>query len=106
MIQRFGISNPSPQFIERVSTAYSTGSYAGSNGQQYGSGKYGDMGALVSAIILDDESRKVALDADQSHGHLREPLVKLIHTFRSMGLSFNQPLFLPSLIDQQGMIGE
>lgn len=104
MIQRFGISNPSPSFIERVSTAYSTGSY-GSHGQ-FGSGKYGDMGALVSAIILDDESRQVVLDADQSHGQLREPLIKLVSFFRSMGLSFDQPLFLPSLIGQQDMIGE
>lgn len=36
MIQRFGFSNPTPDFIRRVATAYSTGSFG-----QYGSGKYG-----------------------------------------------------------------
>lgn len=101
MIQRFGISNPSPSFIERVSTAYSTGTYGG-----FGSARYGDMGALVAAILLNDEARQVVLDADQSHGHLREPLIKLTSFFRSMGLSFNQPLMLPSLIGQEDMIGE
>ena len=48
LIQRFGISNPSPRFIERVATAYSTGLYG-----QIGSGKYGDLGALAAAILLD-----------------------------------------------------
>ena len=41
MIQRFGISNPSPGFIERVAIAYATGSY-----KNIGSGNYGDMSAL------------------------------------------------------------
>ena len=81
IIQRFGISNPSPGFIERVATAYITGAY-----EQIGSGQYGDLGAMVAAILLDDESRAVVLDADQSHGHLREPLVKVLSFFRSMGL--------------------
>lgn len=54
IIQRFGISNPSPQFIHRVATAYSTGLYDG----QFGSGEYGDLGAMAAAILLDDESRQ------------------------------------------------
>ena len=79
MIQRFGISNPSPAFIERVATSYTLGSY--DNGR-FGSGKYGDLGAMTAAILLDDETRQVVLDADPAHGHLREPLVKLLSFFR------------------------
>ena len=41
IIQRFGISNPSPGFIERVATAYVNGSYNG-----IGSGNYGDLAAM------------------------------------------------------------
>ena len=77
LLQRFGLSNPSPGLIERVATAYSTGSYG-----QIGSGLYGDLRALVAAILLDDESRQVALDADPTHGSLREPLVKVMSLFR------------------------
>ena len=77
VIQRFGISNPSPGFIERVATAYKMGSYG-----QVGSGKYGDLGAMVAAILLDEESRAAVLDADQSHGALREPLIKVLAFFR------------------------
>jgi hypothetical protein len=101
LIQRFGISNPSPRFIERVATAYSTGSYG-----QIGTGEYGDLGALVAAILLDDESRQVVLDADPIFGQLREPLVKVIAFFRSMGLQYNLPLHMPTLLDTESLIGQ
>ena len=45
IIQRLGISNPSPGFVERVATAYSTGSYG-----QFGSGNYG--GEFYSSCIM------------------------------------------------------
>lgn len=60
MIQRFGISNPSPEFIMRVSETYKAGSF-----NEFGSGAYGDLGAMVAAILLDSESRTVVLDQDQ-----------------------------------------
>ena len=41
MIQRFGISNPSPGFIKRVATAYVNGSY-----NDIGSGNYGNLAAM------------------------------------------------------------
>lgn len=61
MIQRFGISNPSPGFVARVSEAYKSGSYQG----MFGAGQYGDLAAMVAAILLDPESRAAVLDADQ-----------------------------------------
>ena len=69
-----------------MATAYKTGTFG-----QFGSGKYGDLGAMVAAILLDNESRSVVLDTDQTHGHLREPLVKVISAFRSMGLQYEMP---------------
>lgn len=101
ILQRFGLSNPSPGLVERVALAYSEGSYNG-----IGSGTYGDLGALIAAAVLDDESRKVILDSDPSHGHVREPLVKLISFFRSMGISFDMPLRIPSLLSLEGDIGQ
>lgn len=41
IIQRFGVSNPSPGYIQRVATAYATGSY-----KNIGSGQYGDLSAM------------------------------------------------------------
>ena len=101
-LQRFGISNPSPVYVQRVSTAFKMGSY-----EQFGSGKYGDLGAMVAAILLDDESRQVVLDADQSHGHLREPLIKVFGLLRAMKAGRWAPLSVPLMqgsIDR--MIGQ
>ncbi|KAL7541680.1 LOW QUALITY PROTEIN: hypothetical protein ACHAXR_011131 [Thalassiosira sp. AJA248-18] len=103
LIQRFGISNPSPGFIERVATAYKAGSY--DNGR-FGSGEYGDLGALVAAILLDSETRAVVLDADPVTGHVREPLVKVISFFRAQGVNFKAPLHMPTLMSLESRIGQ
>jgi hypothetical protein len=48
IIQRFGISNPSPRFVKSVAEAYKTGSYLGAvSGRTFGSSSYGDLGAMV-----------------------------------------------------------
>ncbi|KAL7541246.1 hypothetical protein ACHAXR_012136 [Thalassiosira sp. AJA248-18] len=99
--QRFGISNPSPAFIERAVVAYTAGAYKG-----IGSNKYGDLGALISAILLDDEARSIVLDQDQTHGQLKEPLLKVMSFFRSMGISFNSPLRIPTLLSLYSDIGQ
>jgi uncharacterized protein (DUF1800 family)/uncharacterized protein (DUF1501 family) len=87
IIQRFGISNPSPGYIERVATSYINGEYNG-----IGSGSYGDLGAMVAAVLLDKEARATTLDADPSHGQLREPLIKLTSFLRSMEAHYDSPL--------------
>ena len=46
------------------------------NGKVY-SGKYGDLGATVAAILLEPEARSVMLDYDPTFGRLREPLLKV-----------------------------
>ena len=83
LIQRFGISNPSPHYIKAVATAFQTGLYE-SQSIQFGDEKYGDMKATVAAILLHQEARSVVLDADPSYGSLREPLLKLVHLMRSL----------------------
>jgi hypothetical protein len=45
MIQRFGISNPSPGFIKRVVDAYRSGRYT-AGAKQIGDGTYGSMASL------------------------------------------------------------
>lgn len=79
LIQRFVTSNPSGGYIERVSRAFQSGRYA-----SFGTGLYGDLAATMSAILLDREARSVVLDTDPTQGQLREPLIKMIHVFRSM----------------------
>jgi len=71
LIQRFGISNPSPRYVETVATAFKNGSYS-SGGVSFGSSNYGDLGAAAAAIVLDRESTSEILDADPTGGSLRE----------------------------------
>ena len=80
MILRFTTSNPSPRYLQVAAEAFKTGEY---NGVTY-TGKYGDMGAAMAAILLDREARSDDIEADPSHGKLREPLIKVLGLMRSM----------------------
>ena len=72
MIEHLVTSNPSPAYVQRVATAFDTGTF-----NSYGSGKRGDMQAMVAAILLDPEARQGDNPATVSvtDGKLREPVV-------------------------------
>jgi uncharacterized protein (DUF1800 family) len=85
--QRFGISNPSPGYMERIVTAFRTGRYSvsiRSSTVTFGNGEYGDLAATIACILLDREARSVVLDADPIHGSTKEPLMKVIGLMRSI----------------------
>jgi cullin-associated NEDD8-dissociated protein 1 len=79
MIQRFTSSNPSPRYVKAAATAFKEGAHGG----KVYSGKYGDMGAMMAAILLDREARSVELEADPHAGGVREPILKVVHTLRA-----------------------
>jgi cullin-associated NEDD8-dissociated protein 1 len=81
MIKRFVTSNPSPAYISAVSQAFKSGTFSG-----IGSGKYGDMAATISAVLLHRDAMSTAARADFSFGKFREPLLKLLHVMRSLNL--------------------
>lgn len=83
LIQYHGISNPSPGFVERVTRAFTTGSFS-SGGVSFGNGIYGDLKAVAAAIALDSESLSPVVDEDPTSGNVREPLLKVIHFMRSL----------------------
>ena len=70
LIQRLVSSNPSPQYVARVSQVFNDN----------GDGVRGDLQAVVQAILLDEEA--VTLSARQT-GKLRMPLLRLAHTMRA-----------------------
>lgn len=91
LIQRFTISNPSPDYVESVAQAFATGLFQGR-----GTGHRGDLAATLRAVLLHPEARAGALSDDPAHGKLREPLLRLIHFARAMGLESTQTHgFLP-----------
>jgi uncharacterized protein (DUF1800 family) len=72
LIEKLVTSNPSPAYVGRVASAFANGTF-----QTYGTGKRGDMQALVAAILLDPEARRgdSATTVDASDAKLREPVV-------------------------------
>lgn len=86
LIQRLVTSNPSPQYIGRVASAFAN------NGQ----GVRGDMKAVIRAILLDPEARSDAALADPRGGKLREPVLRLANWMRAFGAKSTSGRFLMS----------
>lgn len=87
--QRFGISNPSPRFVETIATAFKSGLYTYSDESgtvEFGTGSYGDLSSTVAAVLLDPEARDITLDSDPTHGAFKEPIIKTMGILRSMRL--------------------
>lgn len=79
LIQRMVTSNPSPGYIYRVAQKFADN----------GSGKRGDLGAVVRAILTDYEARSADIAASGSFGKLKEPLLRLTGLFRLLPVSAN-----------------
>jgi uncharacterized protein (DUF1800 family) len=77
MIQRLVTSNPSPAYVARVAATFNNN----------GAGVRGDLKAVWTAILLDDEARSPATLTDASFGKLREPMLRFIQWGRSFGLN-------------------
>ena len=79
MIQRLVTSNPSPAYVQRVATVF------GNNG----SGVRGDLKAVWTAILTDEEARAMPTAADTLFGKMREPIVRFVHWARTAEVGSN-----------------
>src|SRR5262249_24901368 len=70
LIQKLVTSNPSPDYVWRVTQAFNDN----------GSGVRGDLQAVVQAILLDAEARNPSPDPD--FGKLREPILAITNLLR------------------------
>lgn len=75
LIQRFVTSNPTPDYIQRIATVFSNSN--------------GDLGQVISAVLLDTQARTGTLPAQYTQpaqnyvfGKAREPLLKLTALWR------------------------
>ena len=78
LIQRLVTSNPSRAYVYRVGQTF----------DDNGAGVRGDLGAVVRAILLDHEARAASAAAGDTHGHLREPLLRATHLLRAFDASW------------------
>jgi uncharacterized protein (DUF1800 family) len=94
LIQRLVTSNPSPAYVQRVATIFNNN----------GSGVRGDMGAVVRAILLDDEARTASSDA--TYGKLREPVVRMANWMRAFEVSSQTGNFLLNSTSANTSLGQ
>ncbi|MEZ6189502.1 MAG: DUF1800 domain-containing protein, partial [Planctomycetota bacterium] len=73
LIQRLVTSNPTPAYVSRVSAVF----------RDNGSGVRGDLGAVVRAILLDDEAKNGHTTMPTTFGKLKEPLLRVTQMWRA-----------------------
>ena len=89
LIQRMVTSNPSPGYIYRVAQVFAND----------GTGTRGNLGAVVSAILLDPEARSSALLGNASYGKLKEPMLRQTALYRAFNASSGENRFAISNTD-------
>ena len=79
LIQRLVTSNPSPEYVARVSAVFNDN----------GSSEKGDLEAVVRAILLDDEARQLSPETRETFGtqRARSQIYRFDARFPCRGLS-------------------
>lgn len=77
LIQHFVKSNPSPEYINRVTSAFNSN----------GDGVRGDMEAVIRAVLLDPEARDCAEINNPKAGRLKQPIERMVNLFKGFDLS-------------------
>ncbi len=90
LIQRLVTSNPTPGYVQRVAAVFND-----DNGSAAG-GERGNLGAMLRAILLDNEARQPTTSACSGPssgcvGKLREPLMRVIQLFRALDAQPSHP---------------
>lgn len=97
LIQRLVTSNPSPQYIARVASAFNNN----------GAGVRGDMKAVIKAILLDTEARSDANLNNPNTGKLKEPILRLSQWLRAFDAKSSTNRFrIASLDDPLSALGQ
>lgn len=76
LIQRLVTSNPSPAYIQRVVEVW----------RNDGHNVEGNLAAVVRAILLDAEARECDGLTDVNFGKMTEPVLRLTHLYRAIGV--------------------
>ena len=97
MIQRLVTSNPTPAYVQRVATVF------GNNG----SGVRGDLKAVWTAILTDEEARAMPAASETLFGKMREPIMRFVQWARIAEVtSDNGEYEIGDLSDPDTMLGQ
>lgn len=73
LIQSLVTSNPSSDYIQRVANVFNDN----------GLGDRGDLKAVISAILLDEEALNPSVEEQATYGKLKEPLIRFTQMWRA-----------------------
>lgn len=76
LIQRLVTSNPSPAYIGRVATVFNDN----------GAGVRGDLRAVLTAVLLDQEARAPLVQQAPNAGKQREPVIRFANLLRALNV--------------------
>jgi uncharacterized protein (DUF1800 family) len=79
LIQHLVASNPSPAYVSRVAGIFAND----------GTGKRGNMKAVITAILTDVDARAADTSPNFDGGHLREPMLYMTNVMRGLGFVNN-----------------
>jgi uncharacterized protein (DUF1800 family) len=96
LIQRMVTSNPSPSYVDRVSTVFND------NGQ----GVRGDLKAVITAILLDPEAKSCSQMEDPVFGKLSEPFVRYFQINKAFNASTLSGNFRNNLSTIYGFVAQ
>ena len=91
LIQRFVMSAPPGAYIERVATAFESGSYQLPDGRSVGTGARGDLAATIAAVLFDEYARSDSLRGLNGYGKIREPVLRFANWARAFDASTVTP---------------
>lgn len=77
LIQHLVTSTPSPAYVSRVSAVFAND----------GTSVRGNMQAVITAILTDEEARAADTNANYNGGHLREPVLFITAMMRGLGFT-------------------
>jgi uncharacterized protein (DUF1800 family) len=86
LIQHLVMSDPSPDYVERVARTFNQGRYvAAGDGSEvvFGVGVAGDLAATVAAVLLDDAARYRSTPMPRT-GHMRSPILLFTGAIRAL----------------------
>jgi len=89
LIQRFTTSNPSSDYVRRVTETFNRGQFTLPDGSMVGTGRRGDLKATLSSILLDPENFNPA-DPNR-YGKPREPVLRFTQWARAFAEGTNHP---------------
>ncbi|MEM1380589.1 MAG: DUF1800 family protein [Pseudomonadota bacterium] len=101
LIQRFTTSDPSPEYVARVSAVFDAGRYRLPNGANVGTGRKGDLAATLAAIVFDPEAREDTNLTNTRFGKIREPILRFTHWARAFQVAAENPEYVSRLWETQ-----